>query len=178
MNRTVTAPQPRNPAVATLYRRLIKMYIKKFDTNHEVIVRAWKQTKFEFYHYRQAPADDVPFLIARGNDIYANIAKGIIPIKEDPTTKKIFVAYDDETLRLNNNSAEPLSGEEFLRRSVRKYSSEELKDMQQMLVQAGRWQGKLEFDRVPNMKKRKLRCTDPDPPATPAAEDTPKKDSV
>jgi hypothetical protein len=151
-------------AVPTLYRRLVKMYIGKFGTNYDLIVRAWKQTKFEFYFYGQAPSEDVPALIARGNDIHDALYKGLIPIKEDPKTGKYFVSYDKPTMDANGGRAEPLSGEEFLRRSVKIYKPEELKELQQLLVQANRWQGKLEFDRVPNMKRRKLRCTDPDPP--------------
>ncbi|CUI11985.1 Hypothetical protein, putative, partial [Bodo saltans] len=32
-----------------LYRKLIKLYLRKFDTDHQTIIRAWKQTKYEFY---------------------------------------------------------------------------------------------------------------------------------
>lgn len=149
-------------AVPHLYRRLVKLYIRKFDNDIETTVRAWKQTRREFMFYRDATPDEVPLLLERGTEIYNVVLRGIVPIREDPKTGKVFVSYDNETLNANSGYIEPISAEEALRRQYKSFEPEQLKELQQRLVAAGRWQGKLEFDRVPNMKKKKVRCTDPD----------------
>ena len=157
-------------AVPTLYRQLIKLYIRKFGNNYDVIVRSWKQTKLEFYHYRSAPAEDVPMLIERGKEIFSVVQKGVVPIKLNDKGQPVY-KYDKETLDANDGKVEPISAEEALRRSYKSFSKDELKELQQGLLAAGRWEGKLEFDRVPNMKhRRKVKCTDPDPPPLPKDE--------
>lgn len=165
----VIAPQ----AVPTMYRRFIKLYIRKFGRNFDLIVAAWKQTRYEFMYYRDAPAEDVPVLFERGEEIYKSIQAGLLPIMQDPTTGKMHVKIDEETMKASGEVIEPMSSEEYLRRHHKKFEDEELKSLQKMLVDCGRWQGPLEFNPLHGLKKKKkVRCTDPDEPpaaATPEA---------
>ena len=162
----VISPQ----AVPTMYRRFIKLYMRKFGRNFDVIVAAWKQTRYEFMYYRDAPAEDVPVLFERGEEIYRSLQAGLLPIMQDPTTGKMHVKIDEETLKASGDVIEPMSGEEYLRRHHKKFEPDELKSLQKMLVDCGRWQGKLEFDPMHGLKKKKkVRCTDPDEEPAPAA---------
>jgi hypothetical protein len=158
-------------AVPTLYRRLLKLYIRKFDTDTTTIVKAWRQTKHEFYHYRAATAEEVPVLLKRGNDIHHSISAGVIPMYENPKTGVRYAKYDKETLAASGNVIDPMSGEEYLRKNYKKFDADELKMMQQKLVDSGRWDGPLEFtdDDMPKIKTKKKRCTNPAPDDVAAA---------
>ena len=167
MSAAGSAPYVAPHAVPTLYRQLIKLYIRKFGNDHEVIVRAWRQTKTEFYHYRGAAPEDVPVLVERGREIYKSLAGGIVPVRVNAQTGKPYVHIDKETFEASDGKVEPVSHEEALRRSHKAFSKEELRELQGHLINVGRWHGKLEFDRVPNLKKKKVKydLNDPSLPA-------------
>jgi hypothetical protein len=165
------------PSASTLYRRLIKLYIRRFDTDTETIVRAWKQTKFEFYHFRDAHVDDIPHLLKRGEMIYESLRGGIIPVVRDPKTGLTYCKYNPEILQATGGVIEPITVEDFVRRHHDKMSPEEREEIKAKLVAAGRWAGPAEFspNDIPKMKvrRRKVKCTDPDEdPSAPAQQDT------
>mmetsp|Transcript_2 Transcript_2/g.9 ORF Transcript_2/g.9 Transcript_2/m.9 type:complete len:130 (-) Transcript_2:87-476(-) len=124
----------------------------------------------EFYHYRGAPAEDVPILIERGREIHKALQGGIIPVKRNPETGKTFCSIDAETLNASGGKVEPVTHEELVRRNHKEFNKDELRELQQHLINVGRWHGKLEFDRFHGMKTKKKKCTDPDPPPQPKDE--------
>lgn len=153
-------------SVPTLYRRLIKLFIRKFPDHPDVCVRAWKQAKFEFYHFKDAPVEDVPTLVNRGRSIYQTVLGGIIPVVQDPKTKLAYCKYDYDTLIAAGGHIDPISAEEFMRRNKDKMSEAERNNLRDKLRESGRWRGPEEFSDkdVPKLKvKRKTKCTDPDP---------------
>ena len=91
----------------------------------ETIVRAWKQTKFEFYHFRDASADDIPHLLKRGEMIYESLRGGIIPVVRDPKTGLTYCKYNPEILQATGGVIEPITVEDFVRRHHDKMSPEE-----------------------------------------------------
>jgi hypothetical protein len=152
-----------------LYRKLIKLYLRKFDTDHKTIIRAWKQTKYEFYFHRQASEDERELLIIKGQQIYEAIRGGIVPIYRDPKSGQTFYKYDKDTLAATHNQLDPITAEEFVRRYADKIPKGELEEIRDNLKQVGRWTGPDQFDdkdlhRIKHKKKRRrVKCTDPDP---------------
>lgn len=159
-------PQEQWCSVPTLYRRIIKLIVRKFGSHPDVAVRSWKQAKYEFWYFRNAPKEDVPMLVHRGKMIHSAVMGGIVPVVHNPTTGLSYCKYDKETLAAAGGVIDPISAEEFLRRNADKIDKAELHDMRDKLKEAGRWNGADEFkkDDIPKLKtKRKVKCTDPDP---------------
>lgn len=152
-----------------LYRRLLKLYLRKFDTDHSTIIRAWKQTKFEFYYHRNASVEDRELLIIKGQQVYEAIRGGIVPCYRDPKSGEMYFKYDKDTLAATHNQLDPISAEEFVRRYADKIPKSELEDIQRKLKEVGRWQGPDEFSDADlvrmkfKKKRRRVKCTDPDP---------------
>lgn len=152
-----------------LYRKLIKLYLRKFDTDHQTIIRAWKQTKYEFYYHRQSTAEEQELLILKGQQIFEAIRGGVVPVYRDPTSGSTYYKYDKDTLAATHNQLDPISAEEFVRRYADKIPKNELEEIQKNLKQVGRWSGPDEFSdkdlhRIKHKKKRRrVKCTDPDP---------------
>lgn len=160
-------------APSRLYRKLIKMYIRKFDTDHNSIIRAWKQTKHEFYFYRSAPPEQVPLLLERGLRIHDTILGGLVPLYEDPKSpagSKPTARYSKEMLQQTGGIVDPVSAEEFVRRNYQKMDPADLSAVREKLQSVGRWNGPVECrpEDVPQLKvkRRKVKCTDPDDSAT------------
>ena len=152
-------------SVPTLYRRMLKLYMSKFPDHNDIVVRAWKQTKFEFYHFRSAPAEDVPMLVNRGRSNYQAVQGGVVPVVQDPKTKLAYCKYDKDTLLAAGGHIDPISAEEFMRRNKDKMSDGDREMMRDRLKDVGRWKGPDVFSDadVPKVKvKRKKKCTDPD----------------
>jgi CDGSH-type Zn-finger protein len=152
--------------VPTLYRRMLKLYIKKFDTDHDTIIRAARQTKFEFWYHRKATPEEKVALLLRGETIMQSIQSGVIPIYSDPKTGKVYCKYDKETIAAAGNHIDPVSAEEFIRRYHDRIPKDELDFVQKKLKECGRWAGSMEFKPEEALKiktKRRAKCTDPDP---------------
>ena len=160
---TAATPKYSTP---TLYRRLLKLYIKKFDTDIETILRAAKQTKFEFFYHAKATPEEAIALRLRGESVLTAIQGGIVPIYSDPKTGKFYCKYDKETIQACGNTIDPVSGEEFLRRYHDKLPKEDLEFAQKKLKDAGRWTGSMEFKPEESMriktKRMRKKCTDPE----------------
>lgn len=153
----------------TLYRRLLKLYISKFNTDVPTIIRAAKQTKFEFYFHRGCSVEDAVALRRRGELVHQAIQGGVIPIYSDAKTGKMFCKYDQATLAASGGHVDPMDAETFVRRYHDKIPKEDLEAIQQNLVKAGRWAGEIEFRAEDTLtaqmkKKRKprVKCTDPE----------------
>lgn len=150
---------------ARLYRKLLKLYIRKFDTDTTTIVKAWKQTKYEFWTNRNAPEDQADLLNIRGQQVYEALRAGLIPIYHDPKTDRTYYKYDADTLDAVHNHIDPVSPEEFIRRFHNKMDPKDVEEIKGKLKQIGRWQGpdELKDEDVYRVKtKRKAKCTDPD----------------
>ena len=160
------------PAVSSsvLYRQLLKCFIRKFDTDTETIVKAWRQTKYEFYFFRDAEGDELELVTIRGQQVLEAIRGGVIPVLHDPATNQSYCRYDAETIAAAQGVLEPLDAEEFVRRYQDKIPVEARSEMMSKLMSVGRWKGPDEF--IAQYKKvvrrRKQKCTDEDevPPET------------
>lgn len=158
-----------------LYRRLLKLYLRKFDTDHQTIIRAWKQTKYEFYFHRETPVSERELCIIKGQQVYEAIRAGIVPIYRDAKSGQMFYKYDKDTLAANHNQLDPITAEEFVRRYADKIPKNELEEIRANLKGVGRWVGPDEFSekdlhRIKHKRKRRrVKCTDPDPELEDAA---------
>ncbi len=149
----------------------MKLILRKFRDHPDVAVRAWKQAKYEFWHFRGAPKDEIPMLVHRGKMIHQAVMGGIIPVVHNPKTGLSYCRYDKETLAAAGGVIDPISAEEFLRRNYDKIPKEELYELRDKLKEAGRWSGADDFSAkdVPKIKtKRKVKCTDPDEDESPS----------
>lgn len=163
-----------------LYRKLLKLYIKKFDSDVETIVKAWKQTKYEFYaHSRRnnpdLPQDDFDAFNIHGQQVHTAIQAGVIPIMQSADGKNTYARYDNETIRAAHHQIDPVDAEEYLRRHHDRLSVEERDEIRDRLKAAGRWKGPDEFSDkdVSKMKVRrknlmKTTCGPEDGSAAPA----------
>lgn len=169
------SPKPEDPiknmelepiSNSLLYRKLLKLYLRKFDTDTETIVKAWKQTKFEFYNNRNAAPEDAELLNIKGQQIHEAIRAGLIPIYHDSKTDKTYYRYDKDTLSAVHNHVDPVTPEEFIRRFHNRMDPRDVEEIKATLKKLGRWQGSDELSKkdVYRIKtKRKVKCTDPDP---------------
>ncbi|EKF32110.1 hypothetical protein MOQ_004048 [Trypanosoma cruzi marinkellei] len=170
------SPKPEAPIPAAeiksisptlLYRRLLKLYIRKFDTDHKTIVAAWKQTKFEFWYHRNDTPEEAELQNIRGQQIFEAIRAGLVPVYRDNKTNETFFKYDADTLKAAHNHIDPVDAEEFIRRYHDKIPPEDVVEMRTMLKRLGRWKGpdelrEEELHRVKQKVTRKTKCTDPD----------------
>ncbi|KAH9578795.1 hypothetical protein LSM04_004767 [Trypanosoma melophagium] len=170
------SPKPEAPIPTTefqaispslLYRRLLKLYLRKFDTDHKTIVAAWKQTKFEFWYHRNDSPEEAEMHNIRGQQIYEAIRAGLIPVYRDSKSNKTYFKYDADTLKAAHNHIDPVDAEEFIRRYHDKIPSEDVAEMKTMLKKLGRWKGPdtlrdEDLHRIKRKVVRKQKCTDPD----------------
>ncbi|CAD2215943.1 hypothetical protein AGDE_00602 [Angomonas deanei] len=163
------APIPNNELSpippSLLYRKLLKLYIRKFDTDHETIVKAWKQTKYEFWMNRNASEEEADLMNLKGQQVYEALRAGIIPVYSNPKTGQTYYRYDADTLNAVHRHVDPVSAEEFLRRFHNKMDPRDVEEIKTKLMQTGRWEGPAEFSDKDLFKlktKRKVKCTDPD----------------
>nr|CCC96105.1 unnamed protein product [Trypanosoma congolense IL3000] len=152
-----------------LYRRLLKLYIRKFDTDHRTIVEAWKQTKFEFWCHRHASPEEAALHNIRGQQIYEGIRAGLIPMYQKGNSGDVFFKYDSDTLKAAHNHIDPVDFEEFVRRYHDKIRPEDVEEVKATLKKLGRWKGPdhlsdSDLHRLKHRVKRKIKCTDPDTP--------------
>eukprot|EP00744_Colponema_vietnamica_P017473 GILI01024556.1.p1 GENE.GILI01024556.1~~GILI01024556.1.p1 ORF type:complete len:264 (+),score=68.26 GILI01024556.1:58-849(+) len=132
-----------------LYRKLLKLYIKKFDTDVETIVKGWKQTKYEFYtnSRRNQPHltdEDCAALNIRGQQVHMAIQAGVIPIVQNAEGES-YARYDADTIRAAHHQIDPVDAEEYLRRHHDRLSVEERDEIRDKLKAIGRWKGPDEF---------------------------------
>lgn len=159
--------EPISPSL--LYRKLLKLYIRKFDTDTETIVKAWKQTKYEFWLGRNADEETADAMNIKGQQVYEALRAGLIPVYSNPKTGQTYYKYDKDTLKAVHNHVDPVSPEEFIRRFHDKMDPRDVEEIREQLKQVGRWKGPDELSKKDlfRMKtKRKVKCTDPDEPAT------------
>lgn len=153
-------------AASLLYRKLLKLYIRKFDTDSNTIIKAWKQTKYEFWCARDATGEEADLLNIKGQQVHEAIRAGLIPQYTNPKTGQTYFKYDRDTLDAVHNHVDPVSAEEFIRRFHNKMDPRDVEEIKSTLKQLGRWNGpdELRFEDVYRVKtKRKVKCTDPDP---------------
>ncbi|RNF20571.1 uncharacterized protein Tco025E_03746 [Trypanosoma conorhini] len=172
----IVSPKPEAPipsaelrpiSPSLLYRRLLKLYLRKFDTDYKTIVAAWKQTKFEFWYHRNDPPEVAALHNVRGQQIYEAIRAGLIPVYRDGKTNETFFKYDADTLQAAHNHIDPVDAEEFLRRYHDKIPPEEVAELMSTLKKLGRWKGPSELrgedlHHVKRKVTRKTKCTDSD----------------
>lgn len=169
------SPSPESPvrnleiapiSPSLLYRKLLKLYIRKFDTDTNTIVKAWKQTKYEFWCARNATGEEADLLNIKGQQILEAIRAGLIPMYTNPKTGQTYYRYDRDTLDAVHNHIDPVSPEEFIRRFHDKMDPRDVEEIKGTLKELGRWKGpdELRPEDVYRVKtKRKVKCTDPDP---------------
>lgn len=169
------SPKPEEPvpsfemapiSPSLLYRRLLKLYVRKFDTDTSTIVKAWKQTKYEFWCARNATAEEADLLNIKGQQIYEAVRAGLIPVYTNPKTGQTYYKYDRDTLDAVHNHIDPVSPEEFIRRFHDRMDPRDVEEIKSTLKDLGRWKGpdELRAEDVYRVKtKRKAKCTDPDP---------------
>jgi hypothetical protein len=165
-----------------LYRQLLKLYLRRFDTDVETIVKAWRQTRFEFESNRGVSAEDAAAYIVRGQQILHVIRSTIVPLCVDERTGRKFARYDKELLEATNGVVDPISPEEFIRKYHDKMNAEDVTAIKAMLKQTGRWEGNDEL-RPEDLhkiktKRRRTKCTDPEPIDDEASTVTPAKDAA
>ncbi|KAG5471223.1 hypothetical protein CUR178_02534 [Leishmania enriettii] len=152
-------------AASLLYRKLLKLYLRKFDTDTNTIIRAWKQTKYEFWVHRHASKEEADLLNIKGQQVLEAIRAGLVPVYHNSKTNQTYYKYDADTLKAVHNHVDPVSPEEFLRRFHDRMDSRDVKEIKATLKKLGRWTGPDEFrekDLFRVKTKRKVRCTDPD----------------
>lgn len=148
-----------------LYRKLLKLYIRKFDTDSNTIVKAWKQTKYEFWCNRNAVGEVADMLNIKGQQIHEAIRAGLIPVYENPKTGQTYYRYDADTLDAVHNHIDPVNPEEFIRRFHNKMDPRDVEEIKGTLKKLGRWSGPEELrseDLYQVKTKRRVKCTDPD----------------
>ncbi|KAG8344020.1 hypothetical protein ERJ75_001655900 [Trypanosoma vivax] len=168
------SPKPETPITskrfkcippATLYRRLLKLYTRKFDTDHETIVGAWKQTRYEFWLHRDAPPEEAELHNIRGQQIHDGIRAGLIPLYKNDKTRETFFKYDADTLKAAHNHVDPIDLEEFVRRYRDKMQPEDVEEVRTALKKLNRWKGPdlLRDEDLYSLKQkvRRKSCTDP-----------------
>ena len=153
-------PKYRTPAI--FYKHMIKMLIRKFKPNTNLIVKCVQQTKFEIYSNRNATPDQVPAFLKRGEEIMHGIEFGIIPVvkgrRPDGDEEVPMGQISREMLKAGGDTVEPVTFQDAIERLRPKISNAEFEESKAMLQKMGRW-----VDRpLPRIKKRKTRCTDPD----------------
>lgn len=151
---------------ALLYRRLLKLYLRKFDTDQKTIIAAWKQTKFEFWYHRNDTPEEAELQNIRGQQIYEAIRAGLIPVYRDMKTNETFFKYDADTLRAAHNHIDPVDAEEFVRRYHDKMRPEDVAEVKSTLQKLGRWKGpdvlrEEDLHRVKRKVQRKTKCSEP-----------------
>lgn len=168
------SPQPTAPipsfdlqpiAPSLLYRRLLKLYIRKFDTDTNTIIKAWKQTKYEFWVHRNAVGEEADLLNIKGQQVHEAIRAGLIPLYHNPKTDQTYYKYDADTLSAVHNHIDPVSAEEFIRRFHDRMDPKDVEEIKATLKKLGRWTGpdELRKEDIYKLKtKRKVKCTDPD----------------
>ncbi|KPA85048.1 putative mitochondrial hypothetical protein [Leptomonas pyrrhocoris] len=155
--------QPISPSL--LYRKLLKLYLRKFDTDTNTIVRAWKQTKYEFWVHRSANPEEADLLNIKGQQILEAIRAGLVPVYHNSKTNQTYYKYDADTLSAVHNHVDPVSAEEFVRRFHDRMDPKDVEEIKATLKKLGRWTGPDELrkeDLVKLKTKRKVKCTDSD----------------
>lgn len=156
-----------------LYRKLLKFYIKRFNTDYETIVKAWKQTRYEFLSNKGVSKDDAEVLLLRGQQIHHALLCSIVPVYHNEKENRTYAKYDAEMLTVNARHVDPITHEEFIRRYHDKIPKEDLQEYIAKLKTMGRWQGSEELsdkDLVKvKSKRRRVKCTDPEEEDAPAA---------
>lgn len=161
----ISSPELAPMPPARLYRRLLKLYIRKFDTDTNSIVKAWKQTKYEFWLNRNATGEEADLLNIKGQQIHEAIRAGLIPIYSNPKNGQTYYRYDADTLDAVHHHIDPVSPEEFVRRFHTRMDPRDVKEIRATLKKLGRWTGPDELrdaDVYRVKTKRKAKCTDPD----------------
>lgn len=169
-------------SVPTLYRRMLKCYIKKFDTDIPMIIRYAKQTRQEFVAQRNLKGEDALVARIRGEEVIKMIQAIIVPVYENPETGTQYCKFDKESLAAAGNCLDPVSPEEFLRRYHDRLPADEVEFLKRRLKSAGRWEGpdeiKPEEALKIKVKKMRRKCTDPEWDASKAVEEAKSDDSV
>ena len=155
-----------------MYRRLVKMYLRKFRPNYKFIVHAVRQTKFEFYQNANAPKEDVPAMLERAAEIQKGIEFGMIPVVKNGRGELVGKVNHD-MFAAGGGVVEPLSLQDGLLRLQPQISDEEFQRSKEILKQLGRWE-----DRAPavqSIKTKVAKCTDRAAATGPVANDEPPK---
>ena len=162
---------------ATLYRKLLKLYISRFTTDVDTIVKSWRQTKFEFDQNRNVSKEDATAYIVRGQQIYHAIRASVVPLCYDPKTGRKYARYDKDLLEACGGNVDPISPEEFIRRYHDRLDKDDVSDIVDRLKKTGRWDGPEELRAEDVMKiktkRQRVKCTDPDPDDTPIQDSAP-----
>ncbi|KNH09548.1 hypothetical protein XU18_0233 [Perkinsela sp. CCAP 1560/4] len=145
------------PSSVALYRKLLKTYIKKFDTNLDVIVRAWKVTKEKFQ--KSASLKD-PAEITKAKqlalDVNRGIQGGIIAVYEKHAEKgKKYLKITKEVLKASNNNLDPVNGQGFVRKFEDYIEADEKKLLVGELKKAGLYSEEQANEPVRHIKTRK-----------------------
>ncbi|KAK7196109.1 hypothetical protein NESM_000545800 [Novymonas esmeraldas] len=152
-------------SVSLLYRKLLKLYLRKFDTDTNTIIRAWKQTKYEFWVHRNAPKEEADQLNVKGQQVLEAIRAGLVPVYHNSKSNLTYYRYDADTLNAVHNHVDPVSPEEFLRRFHDRMDPKDVEEIKGTLKKLGRWTGPDELRKEDLFRvktKRKVKCTDPD----------------
>ncbi|KAG5470804.1 hypothetical protein LSCM1_02054 [Leishmania martiniquensis] len=148
-----------------LYRKLLKLYLRKFDTDTKTIIRAWKQTKYEFWVNRHVSNEEADLMNIKGQQILEAIRAGLVPVYHNSKTNQTYYKYDADTLKAVHNHVDPVSPEEFLRRFHDRMDPRDVEEIKAKLKKLGRWTGPDELRKEDLFRvktKRKAKCTDPD----------------
>eukprot|EP00760_Papus_ankaliazontas_P030772 PhM_4_TR5016/c0_g3_i1/m.53490 len=129
------------PSNAILYRRLIKVYIKKFGRDHNTIIRAWRTTKAEFYRHRAlTDAEEIVKMKKAAMNIEKTVIGGIIPVMTSPDRKGAYYKITKETLSASEGHVDPCTGEEFIKKFQSYIKQQDREYMEAKLRAAGKWQ--------------------------------------
>mmetsp|Transcript_40469 Transcript_40469/g.64011 ORF Transcript_40469/g.64011 Transcript_40469/m.64011 type:complete len:156 (-) Transcript_40469:78-545(-) len=117
-------------APGVLYRKLLKTYLKKFDTNSELIVRSWRTTRqFFLRNATLRDPEDIQKAKQLALDVNNGILGGIITVHEKHADKgKKYLRITKEVLKASNNKIDPVSGQRFLHK-YGEYINEKERDL-------------------------------------------------
>ena len=141
--------------VPTLYRRLLKTIIKKFDTDHELIIRAWKTTKAEFLRSGyEKDKKKLEALKQKAIGVERTIRQGIIPIYQSRKDKqRQYHKVDHEILKGSDNHVEPVDGQSFVTKFKDYIKDDDHTAVEQMLRSVGRWNENVHIENTNSSSK-------------------------
>ena len=127
------------PSSAALYRKLIKAYVKKFDTQHDVIIRSWVATKEHFQRNAQLrDANEIKKAKEFAIEMHRYVTCGIIMAYEKHNEKgKKYFKVTREILQASNNHVNPASGQNFIEKFQEYMDPAEKNALIQKLKEAG-----------------------------------------
>ena len=142
------------PSNATLYRRLLKLYISKFGTDHVTIIRAWKQTKSEFYANRllEKP-EEIERARKIATDAYHTVLGGIVPILTSKDRKQPYYKITKEMMEATQGNLDPVTGEEFVKKFKDYLAENDRAYIEAELKKVGKWRGETIASRPGEVKE-------------------------